>query len=199
MYLEPARRFLLNPALQDSSFSCGAKFYNADDKLTSYHLSAGKSVGRFGFAVDYDYFHFAKYKKFKSSLGANFRTGRLRAGASFSHQIDDDKVSKRDAAVAMGVAAFSLEGYAICSSIQENQWAAELRYGRLLSLLIDAENFLVSTDVPLQKFCDLQISMRKNTIGAGLKLRFNGYFVQFASIYHRYVEPDYLLNLGLDF
>ena len=198
LYLESARHFLLNPAWQDSCISAGTKFYNSDDKVSEHHLTVNKMVGKYCFSWDSDYLYFTRYKRLKNTVGANHHWSKFMLGNDFSYWQDSEDESKMDGSFSLGVSLFALEHYLICTSLKDNQWAAEFRKGKQIVLKIDDKNFLLSTDIPFREFSRLQISLRKSTIAAGLKFFRHRRFVQFSTIYHRYVEPDYLLSVGAE-
>ncbi len=183
--------------MQDSCISAGAKFYNADDKVSEYHLSINKMVDKYCFSLDSDYLYFTRYKKLKTTAGANCRWSRFLLGNNLSYWQDSEGESEIDDSFSLGMSLFTLEHYLICTSLKENEWAAEFRKGKQVVLRIDDENFLLSTDIFFHKFSSLQISLRKSTIGVGVKFFWHHRFVQFSTVYHRYVDPDYLLSVGM--
>ncbi len=198
LYLEPARHFLLNPALLDSCTSVGAKCYNSADKVSEYHLSLCKPIHNFGFSFDSDYLYFSNYKKLQTVMGVSYRGDNFLCGNNFTYWQNSEDESEIDYSFSLGINLFTLENYLVCTSAKDNEWAMEFRKSYRFVFRVDEENFLLATDVPISSFSSLQVSAQKSTLGSGLKFFCGGFFVQFATIHHRYVEPDYLLSVGLD-
>ncbi len=202
LYLEPGRHFLLNPALQDSCLALGAKFYNGKDELSEYHLAVNKMVGKSCLSWEGDYLYFKAYERLQTTLGANLGWRRLVAGGNLVYCLDDlgdEAESKTDGLVSLGLSYAWMQSYLICSSLRENRWAAEFRQGKRLVVRVDDEGeFLLSSQVPLHQFCSLQVSLRQESIGTGVRLHWQQVFVQFSAIAHRYVESDYLVGIGMD-
>ena len=198
-YLEPARSFLLNPALQDSAFSLGAKFYNGKSEVMNYNLSLSTKHKNFCYFADCDYLYFTYYKKVGFSEGLSYKQKIFSIGGYLTYRQDSEDNIDKDASVSVGVDVWGMNHYLICSSVSDNEWAVETRKEKFLVLRLEQENFLVATENPLNKFASLTISLRKYELASGIKFTIKKWFLQFTTIWHRHTEADYLVNVGKEF
>ncbi len=198
-YLEPARSFLLNPALQDSCFSTGAKFYNGESDVMNYNVSLSTKHKKFSYFADGDYLYFKYYKMLNFSGGLSYKHNIYSVGGYLSYQQDSEENIDEDCSISTGINFLGMSHYLICTSISEKQWAVETRKDKFLVFRLEEENFLVATENLLNKFSSLKISLRKNELASGIKFTIKKWFIQFSTIWHRHTQADYLVNVGREF